>query len=75
MSFRFAASISLSLSTPVPVTDAFASVPMRWHDFFVSDFWNDHDQWQTFSEDFQTPHSFMIQGQIFSTNKSHPRPA
>ena len=28
-------------------------------------FWNDHHQWQTIAEDFQTPYSFMISSSYF----------
>ena len=44
---------------------------MRWHGYLVSDFlsrvlarafifWNDHHQWQTIAEDFQTPYMIFI---------------
>ena len=85
INFRFAASISLSLSTPVPILWRmrlqeyqcvgivslfliFLSRVGAWS--FI--FWNDHHQWQTIAEEFQTPYSFMISSSFFrQTSPTH----
>ena len=78
INFRFAASISWSLSTPVPILwrmhlQEYQCVGMvSLFLIFLSRvvawsfiFWNDHHQWQTIAEDFQIPYSFMISSSYF----------
>ena len=75
INFRFAASISLGTSTPVPVLwrmhlQGYQYVGMASLSLIFSDrvvawsfiLWNGHHYWQAFAEDIQTPYSFMISG-------------